>query len=208
MVYGLLKPKAHFLVHYPNLIKKCGPPKYLWSLRFEAKHKDTKKYCNNINSRVNVPLTLCTKAGLHFAKFLVDYEKGIPDALELSNDHIIQPSADFNYMFARLNINIDNVVFYGKINFSGKVYKENTYVSILKDSLKLYKSLYFAKTFSNLFVLCYEVELLYFDDHFQAYEVGDLQDHILLKELNDFTSPPLYLIPINNGKVYLRNKVL
>lgn len=37
-----LKPKYHFLIHYPNMMLKMGPLVNLWSMRFEAKHKELK----------------------------------------------------------------------------------------------------------------------------------------------------------------------
>ncbi|XP_049333157.1 uncharacterized protein LOC111195806 isoform X1 [Astyanax mexicanus] len=33
-----LKPKHHFMVHYPGAIRKLGPVVLLWAMRFEAKH--------------------------------------------------------------------------------------------------------------------------------------------------------------------------
>lgn len=33
-----LKPKHHFLCHYPSLIFQFGPLIRLWTLRFESKH--------------------------------------------------------------------------------------------------------------------------------------------------------------------------
>lgn len=37
-----LKPKFHFLVHYPSLILKIGPPVLISSMRYEAKHQELK----------------------------------------------------------------------------------------------------------------------------------------------------------------------
>lgn len=34
-----LTPKHHFLVHYPESIRKMGPPIHCWTMRLEAKHK-------------------------------------------------------------------------------------------------------------------------------------------------------------------------
>lgn len=34
-----LTPKHHFFLHYPESIRKLGPPIHLWTMRFEAKHK-------------------------------------------------------------------------------------------------------------------------------------------------------------------------
>lgn len=49
-----LKPKFHFMLHYPEIIKKTGPPVHLWSMRYEAKHKERKAMANVVSSRVNV----------------------------------------------------------------------------------------------------------------------------------------------------------
>ena len=34
-----LRPKHHYLEHYPSLIKCFGPLVHLWTMRFEGKHK-------------------------------------------------------------------------------------------------------------------------------------------------------------------------
>lgn len=33
-----LKPNHHFLLHYPRAIRKIGPLKQFWTMRFEARH--------------------------------------------------------------------------------------------------------------------------------------------------------------------------
>ncbi|KAI8115944.1 hypothetical protein CVS40_11913 [Lucilia cuprina] len=70
-LYGPLKPKHHFLVHYPTAIRRCGSLKYHWSMRFEAKHKEAKMYFNNTTSRLNPCFSLALKAGLKFSSFLL-----------------------------------------------------------------------------------------------------------------------------------------
>lgn len=69
-----LKPKHHFMVHYPSAILNSGPLKHVWSFRFEAKHKNFKNYCRNITSRKNLPFTLSIKAGLQFANSIFKKE--------------------------------------------------------------------------------------------------------------------------------------
>lgn len=46
-----LKPKHHFLIHYPNIIRESGPPRHYWCFRFEGKHKEMKTYARSITSR-------------------------------------------------------------------------------------------------------------------------------------------------------------
>jgi len=56
-LFNSLKPKHHFLLHYPNIILKTGPLIYLSCMRFEAKHKERNiKNANNVQSRKNLHL--------------------------------------------------------------------------------------------------------------------------------------------------------
>lgn len=64
-LFGKLKPKHHFLVHYPALLVKIGPLNNLSSIRFEAKHKQFKANANAISSRKNILYSLATKNQLN-----------------------------------------------------------------------------------------------------------------------------------------------
>lgn len=56
-----LKPKHHFLEHYPHLIRQYGPLVALWTMRFEAKHSFFKRVARNIKNFKNVLLSLSEK---------------------------------------------------------------------------------------------------------------------------------------------------
>lgn len=56
-----LKPKYHFMVHYHVMMKKFGPLLYLWSMRFEAKHRISKISANTSCNRRNICKTLAIK---------------------------------------------------------------------------------------------------------------------------------------------------
>ncbi|KAK0148422.1 hypothetical protein N1851_011247 [Merluccius polli] len=53
-----LRPKHHFIEHYPHLIKCFGPLVHLWTMRFEGKHKIFKKIVHDTNNYKNVLKTL------------------------------------------------------------------------------------------------------------------------------------------------------
>lgn len=48
-----IKPKFHFLTHYPSIVKKFGPLTQIWTMRFEAKHRVGKSVAKSIASRVS-----------------------------------------------------------------------------------------------------------------------------------------------------------
>lgn len=56
-----LKPKHHFLVHYPKLILEFGPLVHLWCMRFEAKHLYFKRVAQISKNTKNLPLTLAQR---------------------------------------------------------------------------------------------------------------------------------------------------
>lgn len=56
-----LKPKFHFLVHYPSMIKKFGPVSHIWAMRYEAKHRILKICTRSTFNRRNLCLTLTIK---------------------------------------------------------------------------------------------------------------------------------------------------
>lgn len=56
-----LKPKFHFLVHYPQLILEFGPLTNSWSMRFEAKHLYFKRVAQSIKNNINLPYSLANR---------------------------------------------------------------------------------------------------------------------------------------------------
>lgn len=53
-LFGDLKPKFHFLIHYSNLMLKIGPIIKLSSMRFESKHRNIKSILQGSSSHVNI----------------------------------------------------------------------------------------------------------------------------------------------------------
>lgn len=75
-----LKPKHHFLLHYPRLLRRIGPLKHLSSLRFEAKHKTFKDNAKVAMLRTNCPYTLTLKHQLALCHRFLS-EKGFSNRL-------------------------------------------------------------------------------------------------------------------------------
>lgn len=65
-----LRPKHHYLEHYPVLIKKFGPPIEFWTIRFEAKHSFFKQVVHNTGNFKNILHTLATRHQLMLAYYL------------------------------------------------------------------------------------------------------------------------------------------
>lgn len=56
-----LRPKHHFIEHYPQMIKIFGPLVDVWMMRFEGKHKFFQKVVHDTRNFKNVAHTLAVR---------------------------------------------------------------------------------------------------------------------------------------------------
>ena len=56
-----LKPKFHFLIHYPTAILRFGPPRCYWTIRHECKHSALKRAMTQSKNRINVCKSMTMK---------------------------------------------------------------------------------------------------------------------------------------------------
>ncbi|KAL2078046.1 hypothetical protein ACEWY4_025731 [Coilia grayii] len=66
----MLRPKHHFLEHYPHLIRCFGPLVHLWTMRFEGKHRVFKKIIHESNNFKNVLKTCAERHQLMMTYYL------------------------------------------------------------------------------------------------------------------------------------------
>jgi len=64
-----LKPKHHFLIHYPTIIQYSGPPRSYWCMRFEGKHKEIKMYARSTCSRKKYNFNFSKKNSVKICTF-------------------------------------------------------------------------------------------------------------------------------------------
>lgn len=67
-----LKPKFHFMLHYPCIISQIGPLPQTWSMGLEQKHKEFKKIGKVITCRINLIESFAIKEQLFCANFLLN----------------------------------------------------------------------------------------------------------------------------------------
>jgi hypothetical protein len=91
-----LKPKHHFLTHYPSLTLQCGPLIRLWTLRFESKHSYFKMSARAAKNSINITKTLAEKHQLLQAYYstgslfgpALEVKNGLSFHLDLYNQNI------------------------------------------------------------------------------------------------------------------------
>ncbi|CAH1105247.1 unnamed protein product [Psylliodes chrysocephalus] len=197
-----LKPKHHFLLHYPTIIKYSGPPRTYWCFIFESKHKEFKRYANIINSRINIPLTLANKYQLKFAH-------QINEGLLYEDEFVFINKIESCYKeFVFNSLQHQNIEFFSQVKYMDILYKKNDYFSKFHESLYLYKIIEFAVTLDKeVYVICEETEPDY-DLHFCAYELKEASEWSkkIIKFKNYVSGPPIHINKIVNSRKFIRLK--
>lgn len=211
-LFGALKPKHHFLLHYPTIIEKSGPLKYFWSFRFEAKHKDIKKYAHSISSRLNIAYSLSVKSSYRFSSFISSFNVENISTIHFQSQSLVNLIIFDNEKYSQLNFpeNMTNVFLPDLVTYKGTEYRKLQYLTaFIERNLFLYKVKELVISLSHkFFVICTKININKFNNHFQSYEVGNSEKHFEIHEINYFSSPPLHIYTLKNGKTFLRNKRL
>lgn len=200
-----LKPKHHNLTHYPTVISNSGPPRYFWSFRFEAKHKEFKTYARSITSRKNISFSLAKKYQMKFAHLLVCNKQ---TNLETSVKHLIK-SKYIKLVNEKLK-GINKKESYSQICYDGTIYKTKYYLTRFRHSLELFliKEIIVAEDVDVFFILD-EILINGYDSHYLAYEVDKGKTIIseeLILNIKEFQRPPFNINETLNGKLMFRLK--
>lgn len=209
-----LRPKHHHMTHYPHILRNSGPLVSLWSMRFEAKHKEFKDIAHSISSRKNIPYTLSLKSQLKLANTLLKKELSICKEIEFGKCIILTTELKLQYTpltfykstYYHNNLNLDSVSFISWVNYKGTVYNTNNMVVVIdicEDDLfprfGIIKSIFIDG--SKTFFVCCLIETINFDNHFQAYHVnikGNL--NVLCISIEDIVNvSPTFYCTLANG---------
>lgn len=162
-----LKPKHHYLQHYPHLIRIFGPLRHTWTLRFESKHGYFKKCVKHCSNFKNVLFSLSNK---HQLLQSLNFQQNL-----LFNDKIISDctwpfsSEDFDCKYSNEFLKTTKLVapYYVTQSaiFHGISYKKNMYICVEKNvnnnSYLLLKIeyIFINKGFNDLGFIGYENEI-------------------------------------------------
>lgn len=199
-----LKPKFHFLTHYPTIIRCSGPLRHLNCFRFEAKHFQLKKYCRNINSRINIALSLCLKFQLKFAFDIVSETEMETTVNALD---VIQFTID-SKIIENFGFKLDDLKFYNKVCYKYKTFKKDLYVlKSLPNQIELYKIASILLNNNDLtlpYVVCYKYSVVYLK-HFVSYKILSQNESEFILPISYFNSPTLHEYRIDDIKM-IRSK--
>lgn len=179
-----LKPKHHYMLHYPQIMRNVGPLWFVCCLRWEAKHRPFKQAARATNSRKNLSLTLAIKHQLNIcARFLSK-----------------RPLNDNTFSFGRIEevntISIDNYNLFSDVlpsdinekiticswvTIFGTLFKKGMCVAVTynEDDLPVFGEIQFViycKKLNNVFFILTMFHTITYDEHLSCYEVHNTFD--------------------------------
>lgn len=182
-----LKPKHHFIDHYPDLIRCYGPLVELWTMRFEAKHSFFKKVIHDAHNWKNVLLTLSSKHQQMMALHL-DRQKVFAPRLYVECVKVVRVSeleTSFQCEIQKKYPHLDSVSLSKSVHLHGTRYAEGMIVSAGQCSglPEFHKIVALLVVAEQVTLICKRLTSWYID-HFRSYELveGHCVELILLEQ--------------------------
>lgn len=138
-----LKPKHHFMIHYPRIMNLIGPMINMWSMRFEGKHRPViKRVADNMSCRKNLPLSVAKRYALSCCARLLS-KRGFSDNVKYPKEHKLINCNNFEIFRNIIPRELEQSFAVKEAVICDTCYKSNTIIVInYKDDLP---------TFANLF---------------------------------------------------------
>lgn len=129
-----LKPKHHYLSHYPELIVQFGPLIRLWLLRFESKHTYFKQCARKLHNFKNLCATLSERHQLLQA--YLSAGSLFPPVVQVSRGDGFY-AGDYNNSIqastAAFNVIQGSTLAANEVIYKGTKYKKSMYIAIKQD---------------------------------------------------------------------------
>ena len=84
-----IKPKQHFLIHYPRCIRLVGPLIRFWCMRFEAKHNFFRRLSHIVCCFKNICKTMAYRHQMYLCYRFYSQEHIDAKQLEVGNGHVV-----------------------------------------------------------------------------------------------------------------------
>lgn len=190
----LLPPKAHIILHYARIITQSGPLKYLWSMRFEAKHQQCKAYAKVCNSRRNLCLSIGKKLCYHNA-FVMMKKQNTSKITEMKK------TGRRNHVFPNELQNFESC---SSLKYKGRLYCVGDF--ILSNTFnQAFKILDIAvRKSSDEMVLVTGSYAISFRQILRLYKIDDNNHVNELKNVDELHNPPLSSIRFD-GHLYIHH---
>lgn len=206
--FGDLKPKHHFLIHYPRLLKLIGPLSSVSSIRYEGHHRQFKSAANICSSRKNITYTLAMKNQLVFSCRILA-NKNLLRHIEYGSENILfsNLSKEYIFFFTSYGQEVAENSFAAKyVKISGtKYYSDQCLMLSFDNDLPLFGKILFILVYKqvDVFFIFGKFETVCLNKHLHAYEVQDTEELFVCKYLELNNIKPVFCHTVSSGKKFM-----
>lgn len=208
-----MKPKHHFLIHYPRIMESVGPLWKISCIRYEGKHRESKIISRVSTNRINVNKTIAVRHQLiQNYRFLYDNEPYAPFTAGPGTVMRIQYVQDYHRFASTLSIKFgEQVTVANWLLIKGSKLKNGRIIVLFsEDGPKFHCVQTLILTGNDDFlVLTVKLTDCYMDEHLQSYEIisEDCYSWSLLsrKDVCNATAVT-HVNKLSNGKYYIAKK--
>lgn len=204
-----IKPKSHFITHYPRVFEEVGPLAHLTTIRFESKHTVLTQAAVTTKSRVNPTYTLAVRSQLESCYRYRCGDSILPKTiLGPGRESILDQSLLYHKVIPSNLIN-KNAFMPNWIEYKGTVYKNKMILVVnaidLCPEFAELRTIIIHEAEQPLFI-CTKLINIGLNDHIMAYEV-EKSDELIFISPADLLDPfPLSLYTIADGGRYVMTR--
>jgi len=205
-----IKPKHHYVEHYPQLIKEFGPLVNYHTIRFEAKHGFLKRIVHQTMNFKNLCYTLAHRHQL-FLTYLLASDSYFKSNFETSSTTMKNIDALSPVQKLVVTKQFPNARFlncHKEVCVTGQIYTENMYLvhEFVLGHPEFCKIDYIFSINNDINFLCTHYESSYCL-HQRAYEIFETNKCHLLKHSSLSSHYPLHAYVHNGLRIYMKNSV-
>ncbi|XP_051165298.1 uncharacterized protein LOC127284058 [Leptopilina boulardi] len=178
-LFGKLKPKMHFLLHYPGIMLLLGPVVHFSAMKFERKNKELKEFATATTSNINLPLSIAIRHQLNLC-YKTELCPHIEKDIILGTIHNTNAHTDLKNLIPTLPDGVPTYTLKEIEIFGKKISKGTVIVSRISEDGPTFgkvKNIFHCK---NVYIEIEEFETLYFNHHFYAYCVQSIMNSPIL----------------------------
>lgn len=164
-----IKPKLHNFVHYAYVIRQMGPPRLMWMMRYESKHKfftDAAKKTNNfINITKSLAETCQNYMSTKINSYCDDFEPS-KKCYNISRDTNYQFYSTFLKEIREFDLNSCVVLNFLKIN--SNMYRKGFMIIFKK---RISEIIYVLRSGSDYFLVCRLYDVVKFEASMNSFKI-------------------------------------
>lgn len=179
---GTLTPKFHFILHYKEVIMRCGPLKDLMCFRLESKHQELKSYTNVSHNRRNVPVSIAKKQMYTFSDTILNFD---PNCLKSFVSSIKSITARFeNIVLDALKMwltqnqkTFEKLISAERVTYKGTIFAKGEYLINNEDSAALIIGIIIT---DNDAIILYHSVIVFYEECLRSYAILEIDTKIVL----------------------------